>query len=250
LSDQAMTSVVIRRSHHIACLQAYLQPVTDAGLFVLLTCSDPGNRWVAPTGATSRVYSPDPVAAGIPTDGEPILVDVSMSTTAFGQVARAGRRGERLAGPWLVDAAGNPSDDPRPLLEKPPVGALLPLGGADHGHKGFGLGLIVEALTSALAGHGRADGDARWGSSVFLLLIDPGRFGGREAFVRETSFLAAACRAAEVPPGRPRVRLPGEGALARRREQRAHGVALDAGIMPALQPWAEKLQVAVPAPRT
>jgi LDH2 family malate/lactate/ureidoglycolate dehydrogenase len=215
---------------------------------VLLTCSDPCNRWVAPPGGTSRVYSPDPIAAGIPTDGEPLLIDVSMSTTAFGQVARASRRGERLAGAWLVDAAGNPSDDPRPLLNGS-AGALFPLGGADLGHKGFGLALIVEALTSALAGHGRAHGDARWGSSVFLLLIDPERFGGREAFVRETSFLAAACRAADVPSGRPRVRLPGEGALARRRDQLARGVVLDEGIMPALHPWAEKLEIAAPAPR-
>ena len=34
-------SIAIRRSHHIGCLAAYLQRVTDQGLMVLLTCSDP-----------------------------------------------------------------------------------------------------------------------------------------------------------------------------------------------------------------
>src|SRR3954449_11200425 len=41
-------TVVIRRSHHIACLQAYLQPVAQAGLVMLLMCSDPGCKGVAP----------------------------------------------------------------------------------------------------------------------------------------------------------------------------------------------------------
>jgi len=42
------------------------------------------------------------------------------------------------------------------------------------------------------------------------------------------------------------VRLPGEGGLKRRREQRANGVALYPAIMPALEPWGVKLGVALP----
>lgn len=248
LEAHPLSSVVIARSHHTACLQAYLPAVTSAGLFVLLVCSDPANRWVAPFGGTSRVYSPNPVAAGIPTEADPILIDVSMSTTAFGQVARAARRGERLPGPWLVDGAGRGSDDPRLLLDGSD-GALLPLGGLDLGHKGFALALLVEALTSGLAGHGRAEGDAHWGGSVFLLLIDPDRFGGREAFRRETGFLAAACRAASVPPGGSPVRVPGEGALARRRDQLQHGVRLEPQVLAELKPWFDRFGVPPPRPR-
>lgn len=56
----------------------------------------------------------------------------------------------------MVDENGRASDDPT-LLTAPPQGALLPVGGLDHGHKGFALGLIVEMLTSALAGSGRTE---------------------------------------------------------------------------------------------
>jgi L-lactate dehydrogenase len=42
------------------------------------------------------------------------------------------------------------------------------------------------------------------------------------------------------------VRLPGEAGLRRYRDQQAHGVALYPTIMPALEPWAAKLGVAVP----
>jgi L-lactate dehydrogenase len=44
--------------------------------------------------------------------------------------------------------------------------------------------------------------------------------------------------------------MPGERALALRREQRANGVALHPTIMPALSPWSEKLGVAAPRARS
>jgi LDH2 family malate/lactate/ureidoglycolate dehydrogenase len=192
------------------------------------------------------VYSPNPIAAGIPTGGEPILIDISASTTAAAVCVRAAQGGRRLPGPWLVDKEGRPTDDPGPLVEDR-SGALYPLGGADLGYKGFALGILLEALTSGLAGHGRHVQEARWGCSVFLMLADPASFGGRAAFARETSFLAAASRAAAVPPGQPAVRLPGEHALLRRADQLANGVALHSDILPALLACAADLNVDVPS---
>ena len=247
LAQHPLVTVVIRRSHHIGCLQAYLKPVTDAGLMVLLSCSDPSSRTVTPQGGAAPRFSPDPIAAGIPTTGDPILVDISTSTTSNAFCQRVATAGERLPGPWVVDGAGRATDDPRVLFDGG-GGSVLPLGGVDLGHKGFALALVVEALTSALGGHGRAEDVKRWGASVFLQLIDPARFAGREAFVRETGFLAQSCASAPVPAGGPPVRLPGQGALARRRRQLADGVALHPTIMPALAPWAERLGVTPPQP--
>lgn len=246
MADQPVVTVVIRRSHHIGCLQAYLKPVTDAGLMMLLCCSDPASRTVTPHGGAAPRFSPNPIAAGIPTGGDPILIDISTSTTANAQCLRLAAAGERLPGAWVVDRDGQPTNDPRVLVEGR-GGALLPLGGTDLGYKGFALALMVEALTNALAGHGRADAVSRWGGSVFLQLIDPDRFGGREAFLRETDFLARFCRESPVPVGKPPVRLPGQAALARRAAQLAHGVELHPTILPALIPWAEALKVEVPA---
>lgn len=246
LAEQPLMTVVIRRSHHIGCLQAYLKPVTDAGFVILLYSSDPQSRIVTPHGGTSPGYSPNPIAAGIPTHGDPILIDISTSSTSHGLCKRLAASGEKLPGEWLVDRDGNPTDDPQVILEGQ-GGGILPLGGMDLGYKGFALGLIVEALTSALAGHGRADGEARWGGSVFLQLINPGCFGGRENFLRETSFLAQACVETPTSPGKPPVRLPGQAALARRARQLAKGVELHPSILPALLPWAEKFGVKPPA---
>ena len=246
LATHPVVTVVIRKSHHLGCLQAYLKPVTDAGFFMLLSCSDPAIRTVAPHGGVAPRFSPNPLAAGIPTDGDPILIDISTSTTANGLCQRAAAAGERLPGAWLIDRDGAPTDDPKVLFNNQ-GGSLLPLGGLDLGHKGFALALLVEALTNALGGHGRAEESSRWGASVFLQIINPNCFGGRETYLRETSFFAQACRETPVPAGKLPVRLPGQAALARRAAQLAHGVALHPTIMPALVPWTETLRVAAPS---
>ncbi|WGF89185.1 Ldh family oxidoreductase [Marinivivus vitaminiproducens] len=245
LAGQGMAAVSIRRSHHIACLAAYLKRATDKGLIMLLASSDPFSGSVAPFGGLKGVYTPNPLAAGIPTSGDPIMLDVSMSITTNGMSGRVAAEGSRLPGKWLQDAKGAPTDDPA-VLDADEPGSLLPIGGQDYGHKGFALGLLIEALTSALAGKGRADGSDRWGASVLVLLIDPKAFGGSEAFVRETGWLADACRA--VPPKDPArpVRLPGERGLRRRETQLASGVDLHPGILPALRPWADRLGVPMP----
>ena len=239
-------TVVIRRSHHIACLAAYLLRATERGLVAIVQSSDPCVAAVAPHGGVTPYITPNPIAAGLPTSGDPILVDVSTSITSMGYTRQRLDAGAKLPGPWLIDAQGNATDDPGVAWNEP-KGALLPLGGIDAGHKGFGLGLLIEALTAGLSGHGRADPAEGWGATVFVQVLDPEAFGGLAAFRRQMDFMAAAARNAKPRPGVDRVRLPGEGGLRRYREQKAHGVALYPTIMPALVPWGEKLGVTVPS---
>jgi L-lactate dehydrogenase len=247
IAQHPVVTVVINRSHHIGCLQAYLKPVTDAGYVLLLTCSDPAVQLVTPHGGTAPRYTPNPIAAGFPTDGDPVLIDVSMSTTNFALVKRTAAADGKMAGPWLVDPQGNATDDPAVMMQEP-RGAILPLGGLDLGHKGYALALLVEALTSGLAGHGRADEPRRWGGSVFVQILDPEAFGGRDAFKRQMTHLAALCHDTPVPEGKPPVRLPGEGAIARRARQVRDGVALFPKALPMLTPYAERYGVALPQP--
>lgn len=238
-------TVVIRRSHHLACLAAYLKRVTDQGLAVMLACSDPSLSTVAPHGGSAAVFTPNPLAAAWPTKGDPVILDVSMSITTNGLTNRLHMEGKRFPGKWAIDARGEPTDDPHALTANPP-GALLPVGGLDHGHKGYALALLVEALTGGLAGHGRANPSEGWAANVFLQVFAPELFGGEENFRRQAEFIAQACRTTPPRPGFERVRLPGETGLRRREAQLAHGVELHPAILPALVPWAEKLRIPLP----
>jgi LDH2 family malate/lactate/ureidoglycolate dehydrogenase len=250
-ADRAAThgtaTVVIRRSHHIGCLAVFLQRATDRGLMVIVACSDPAVATVAPFGGRKAVLTPDPIAVGIPTDGDPILIDTSASITTNALSNRLRGEGKRFPGEWAIDAAGRPTDDPAVLFADPP-GTILPTGGIDHGHKGYGLAILIEALTQGLGGFGRADAPTGWGASVFVQVIDPAAFGGADEFRRQTGWTASACRANPPVPGVDAVRLPGERGLERKRRSLADGVELYPGIMSALAPYAEKLRVAIPNP--
>jgi LDH2 family malate/lactate/ureidoglycolate dehydrogenase len=189
------------------------------------------------------VFTPNPIAVGIPTDGDPVLLDTSASITTNNMGARLVREKRRLPGLWALDAAGLPTDDPTVLTAG---GSILPAGGMDHGHKGYAWALFVEAITQGLAGFGRADEPKGWGACAFVQVVDPDAFGGRGAFVRQTEWLVRACRTSAPRPGVDRVRVPGEHALASKRRALAQGVVPYPGVLDALRPVAEKFGVPMP----
>jgi LDH2 family malate/lactate/ureidoglycolate dehydrogenase len=240
-------SITIRRSHHIAALTAYLKRATDQGLVMLLYCSDRNSASVAPHGGLDPVFTPNPMAFGIPTSGTPILVDVSCSITTNGMNNRLAKEGKRFPQKWLIDDKGEATDDPKYGLPGG-GGTIQLLGGMEVGHKGYGLTLMVEALTGGLTGNGRADPKEGWGATVFVQLLDPEAFGGLAGMQRQVDWVADACRNSRPRPGFNKVRLPGERGLERRAAQQAGGIELHASIMPLLTPWAEKYQVALPQP--
>jgi len=249
VKTQGVVVVSIRRSHHIGCLAVFLTRATNAGCLAIVSCSDPSVATVAPFGGTRALFTPNPIAIGAPTRDDPILIDVSASITTNGYTGRLHREGRKLEHEWLIDASGVPSNDPAVLFTDPP-GTILPTGGLDHGHKGFGIALTVEALTQALSGHGRADAPTQWGASVYVQIVDPEAFGGSAAFLRQTSWLAEACRANPPRAGGPAVRLPGDSAAGKARDAAQNGVALYPAILDALSPWAEKFGLNPPKPNS
>jgi L-lactate dehydrogenase len=238
-------TVVIRRSHHIASLASYHERVAAQGLLLLLTCSDPNSASVAPYGGLDPVFTPNPLSAAFPTGSTPVSVDISTSTTTNGLTNRLRQQGGKLPAAWLIDGHGQASNDPAVLFNEP-KGTILPLGGLDSGHKGFGLSLLVEALTGGLAGRGRADPKEGWGATVFVQVIDPDAFAGRAAFERQTGEVARQCRASRPAQADRPVRMPGERGYQLAKTQEQQGVLLHEGILPSLVPWARKYGVALP----
>lgn len=240
-----IAAVAVRRSHHIAALAPYARRVAERGMVLLLMTSAPSGGSVAPYGGTAPLFSPSPIGVGFPTGADPVLVDVSTSITTNGMTNLLAREGRRLPGPWLMDETGQATDDPT-VAVAPRKGTLLPLGGMDAGHKGYGLALTVEAFTAGLAGHGRSDPGRRLGATLFVQVLDPNAFSGAQSFTGQMDWIVERCH--ENPPLDPQrpVRLPGERGLALRREQLAGGVRLHPRIVQALSKCAAQLDVPLP----
>jgi len=242
---QGVATATIAKCSHIGCLQTYLPPFTEQGLLVFLACTNPGIYSVAPFGGADAVLTSNPMAYGFPTSGAPVLIDQSTSLASNAFFNGFAARKEKLPAKWLLDAHGNPTDDPTALGAKP-AGTILPLGGLEFGYKGFGYGIAVEALSLALSGYGRAQKPDAFGQSVFIQAIDPDAFAGREAFLREMDHLVAACHASRPRRGVERVRVPGERALAAKADQEKNGVRIAPATLQKLDPWLKKLGVAFP----
>jgi L-lactate dehydrogenase len=238
-------AVAVRRSHHIACLATFVEAAARGGTMVLVFSSDPSDAHVAPFGGTVPVMTPNPVAAGIPARPDPIVLDVSTSITTAAMCGRTRANGKRLRGAWLLDRDGRPTDDPGVMQQG---GSILPIGGIDHGHKGYALSLLVEALTQGLGGFGRAEAPKEWGAAVLVLAFSPALFAGTENFLREVDWLAAACHASTPASDGVPVRLPGEAGFARKAHARAQGLRLAPSIPPKLATLAARFGLAAPRP--
>ncbi len=112
-----------------------------------------------PTNGRTRMFGTDPISVAIPEkDGKMFLLDMATTTAAFGKVEVYARRGKTLPKGWAVDSTGRDQCDPAAFLHdykaEPGLGGLVFLGGtqtATGGHKGYGLGLLVELLSAGLS---------------------------------------------------------------------------------------------------
>jgi L-lactate dehydrogenase len=110
------------------------------------------------------------------------------------------------------------------------------------------LAILVECLTQGLGGFGRAEQPTQWGAAILVLAAAPGAFAGAHHFIRETNWISAACRAAPPVTGGDPVRLPGQLALARKREALKSGVLLHPSVEKSLAKLASALAVKLPRP--
>ncbi len=240
-------SMAIQRSHHIACLAVYLRWALEEGFMMLLASSDNNSASVAPFGGTQAVFTPNPMALGYPLSDGGVMVDISASITTNNMLNRKRAAGESYEHPVLMDAQGRPTHDPAVLAQNPP-GTLLPVGGQTHGHKGFGLALLVESLTAGLAGRGRADPKEGWGATVHITLYDIDAFCGQPEFLRQMDHVARLCRNNRPIDAQRPVRMPGDRGYQNLRLQSEQGVSLHPSIWPQLVPMAQDLGVALPGP--
>lgn len=245
-SSHPVATASIAECFHIGALQVYLEVATKHDLICIIATTDPSVRSVAPFGGIDPVLTSNPIACGIPTRGEPILIDLCTSTISNAGAMGYAAQGSKLPGPWLLDNQGRASDDPA-VLATSPKGTLLPVGGMDLGYKGFGLGIMVEAMALALSGYGRTTPNRMFGEGVFVQVINPAHFAGRDMFLDEMQALADASHASRSVPGGAPVRLPGERALALRDRIDVEGLQLPDNVLGALQPWMKKHGVGLQA---
>ena len=194
-----LAAVAIRNSHHIGCLAVFLERPARGRLMAIVASSDPSVKGVAPFGGTAPLMTPNPLGDRHSDRGRPDPHRYQRLDHHDGTRRPSPPQRAEVPASWAIDAEGNPTDDPAVLTQDPP-GTILPVGGLDHGHKGYALGLLVETLTQATSGSA-APTRPRMGRLGLGPGHRPALFAGLGAFTRQTSWLAAGLPRQSAPAG-------------------------------------------------
>lgn len=237
------------QSGHIGRLGEYCEMAAAENLVTMLMVNSHGGVVrVAPPGGKAPRLSTNPLAMGVPHGDTPLVLDFSTSATAEGKVRVKKIAGQPCPDGWLLDCEGRPTTDPNALYGNPP-GSILPMGGPGQTYKGFALGLMVEIFTGALSGGvcARPVPYEKKGNCVFMMVIDPARFGGAECFAAEVKQLLEYVRSCPTAEACPEILLPGDPERRMLAKGMTQGITFDVENFAALVKLADKLGVAVPA---
>ena len=208
----------ITNSAHVGVLGIHLEPLAQAGLVGFAFTNSPAA--IPPWGGKKPLFGTNPVAAVFPRrEGDPVVIDLALTTVVRGRIMMAMRKGERIPEGWALDRNGKPTTDPKEAIEH---GSLFPIGGA----KGAMLALMFELICASLTGSAigpEADSffseqgnRPRIGQS--FIAIDPSALAGTDKYLERVETVVSTMLAD------PEVRLPGARRFAARKSALASGV--------------------------
>ncbi|MBI5620694.1 Ldh family oxidoreductase [Candidatus Gottesmanbacteria bacterium] len=181
-------------------------------------------------GSYEPIFGTNPMAIGIPTDNDPIVLDMATAAMAYYGLIEAKTAGKKIPPEIAYDSEGNLTDDPGKAMD----GALRPF---DKSYKGAGLALMVEILTGPLVGAsftGIGDTATNWGNLVFV--IDPEMLTDRTEFAKNVTALAARVKTTKKLPGVSDVLMPGErGDLLTKKRMSEGAIDIEDNLYHALQ---------------
>jgi len=191
----------------------FVEMIAREGFVAIHTASSGGA--VAPLGGIKPILGTNPIAFAIPTEDEPLILDMGTSAFMATELQLRVRRKEKLPEGVAIDRDGNPTTDPAEAT----AGALLPFAG----YKGFGLGLIVQAL-GVLGGAGMVPGAQ---DGYLFIAFRPDLLIPPDQCKREVSALIARVKAVPCAPGVAEIRIPGENSSRSRERLSRQGLDID-----------------------
>lgn len=210
---------------------------------------------MTPTFGREMMLGTNPLAFCMPADPTPFWFDASTTVVTLGKVEVYDKREKPMPAGWTIDGEGRAQTDAakanRAILAGEP-GGILPLGGAGEitgGHKGYGLAVMVEAMTGVLA-QGLLSpqmlGPHGDHTSHFFMAFDPGMFGEADAIRAHMSEYLDMLRSSERLPGCERIYTAGDKAFAAQKDRMKNGVPVEEKTLRELESIAAELGVRMP----
>lgn len=239
-----VAAVTVYQQNHVGRVADYPLMAARAGLIGIMFCdSGRGPKQVVPFGGREPKLGTNPLSIALPSDLEaPVFLDMATSAAAANKLRVYKNRGLPVPAGWIVDRDGAATTDADAYFQG---GALLPMGGA-QGHKGYGLGFMVEVFAGILTGLGHGvDPSGRHNDGTLMLVVNPAAFRPPDLFRAEVSAFARDIQTTPPAAGVARVLYPGELEWRTEQERRRTGIPIEAETWEAVVRLAEAHGVAV-----
>jgi len=238
----------VRNSNHFGIAGYYAMMALDRDIIGIASTNS--TRFAAPTFGKDVLLGTNPLAFAIPAKNEPAFVlDFATTTVPKGKLEVYNRKGKQLNSGWAIDAAGVETRDPNVALK----GALLPLGGFgvdNGGHKGYGLGLLVDILCGVLSGGAfgkdlpvAADPPQPGRISHFFAAFKIDGFRDPEQFKADMDTELRAFKDSAKAPGQDRIYVAGEIEYEKTLDARKNGVPVHVKVWDGLEKLAGELGI-------
>lgn len=161
---------------------------------------------VATEGSYEPIFGTNPLAIGIPSKKDPLVLDMATAAMAYFGVIEAKTAGKSLPEGIAYDKEGNLTQDPAKVLDG---GALRTF---DKGYKGAGLSMMVQILTGPLVGAsftGIGDVANNW-SGHLVIAIDPEILGGLKAITTGVAQMIEKVKSTKKLPNVKEILIPSE----------------------------------------
>jgi (2R)-3-sulfolactate dehydrogenase (NADP+) len=210
----------ITNSAHVGVLGIHLLPVAAAGMVGVAFTNSPAA--IPAWGGKKALFGTNPVAFAFPRQkGEPLVIDLALTTVVRGKIMLAMQKGEKIPEGWALDRHGKPTTDPKEAIEQ---GSLFPIGGAKGAMLALAFELICAGLTGSAIGPEADSFFSEKGNKPKMghafLAIDPGALAGDERYFERVETVVRTMLADEG------VRLPGARRFESERKLRAGGIEI------------------------
>ena len=238
----------VRNSNHYGIAGYYAMMALDRDMIGIASTNTV--RYGAPTYGRDLLLGTNPLAFAIPAKEEPAFVlDFATTTVPKGKLEVYTRKEKQLNPGWAIDENGFETLDPKIALK----GALLPLGGYgvdNGGHKGYGLGLLVDILCGVLSGGAfgaglplPTDGPQPGKISHFFAAFKIDGFRDPAQFKADMDTELRAFKSSAKAPGQERIYVAGEIEVEKTAYNRKHGVPIHVKVWDGLQKLAGELDL-------